>query len=177
MFFWSVFLCPYFSSDGVPSLPMPASCRRAPRDGNAVSETEHRVVDRGGRTVLLFHEAVEDHEAGGCGALPPGEGGGNYGSRSNAMAASRVSRSASAMDCRRTAAAVLAAAGARVVQAWRTRWVRWRWQATAKTSTLGLACRSLAQICRWAWPRQWSGLPAKVERRRPIPRSPSASLP
>ena len=39
---------------------------------------------------------------------------------------STVSQSASAMACRRTAASVLAAARSRVVQAWRTRWVRSR---------------------------------------------------
>ena len=40
---------------------------------------------------------------------------------------STVFQSASAMACRRTAACVVAAPGSRVVQAWRTRWVRSRW--------------------------------------------------
>ena len=64
---------------------------------------------------------------------------------------SMVSQSASAMACRSPTASVLAAAGPRVVQAWRTRWVRSRWcwsQATAKTSTARPAWRSLSQSCR-----------------------------
>ncbi len=64
--FWSVFLGPYFSSEGVSSLPVPAFCRRPPKDGNPVSETQHRLVEQGGRRVLLSHEAVEDHEAAGA---------------------------------------------------------------------------------------------------------------